>query len=80
MKLFRNLEKLKCEIIQTASGSVPGPLYTELLAAYLAEGELIRLIPSYLSLLLQYEFVSAMSHFQSQIFMEADPCSKQAGW
>ena len=31
-------------MIQTASGSVPAPLYTELLAAYLAEGELIRLI------------------------------------
>ena len=30
-------------MIQTASGSVPAPLYTELLAAYLAEGELIRL-------------------------------------
>ena len=28
---------------QTASGSVPAPLYTELLAAYLADGELIRL-------------------------------------
>merc|ERR1711874_729292 len=32
-------QELDC---QTASGSVPAPLYTELLAAYLAEGELIR--------------------------------------
>ena len=39
----KNLEVLKCKMIQTASGSVPAPLYTELLAAYLAEGELIRL-------------------------------------
>ena len=35
-------------MFQTASGSVPAPLYTELLAAYLAEGELIRLISSHL--------------------------------
>ena len=33
-------------MIQTASGSVPAPLYTELLAAYLAEGELIRFLLS----------------------------------
>merc|ERR1711874_756910 len=32
-------QELDC---QTASGSVPAPLYTELLAAYLADGELIR--------------------------------------
>ena len=38
------LRFVMCFLYQTASGSVPAPLYTELLAAYLAEGELIRLV------------------------------------
>ena len=41
-KVNPSLKRVKPRLFQTASGSVPAPLYTELLAAYLADGELIR--------------------------------------